>query len=173
MIGEARIAEFRFIQSLAQRGYSTEQDGIPVPHSLVDMIKQAPHATSKVYCYIIGAQLNKKPVMSLRTLSHDAHLSIGTVAKARRWLIENSFLPMEIIPKSGNSKETINHAVRSRIPTVLRWTIFERDDFRCRYCGSRSDLTVDHIVAVLRGGKAASDNLQTLCRSCNSKKGAR
>lgn len=41
-------------------------------------------------------------------------------------------------------------------------------------CGARSRLTADHIVPVARGG-AWNDpaNLQTLCLTCNSRKGAR
>lgn len=54
-----------------------------------------------------------------------------------------------------------------------RWRIWERDDFRCRRCGSRRFLTLDHITPRLHGGGGEDTNLQTLCRSCNSKKGAR
>lgn len=51
--------------------------------------------------------------------------------------------------------------------------VFARNDYRCVRCGSRSDLTVDHIIPVSRGGTNDDDNLQTLCRPCNSRKGAR
>ncbi|MHB8188944.1 MAG: HNH endonuclease [Ferrimicrobium sp.] len=43
----------------------------------------------------------------------------------------------------------------------------------CERCGSESDLTVDHIIPLARGGSHDIDNLQTLCRSCNSSKGKR
>jgi 5-methylcytosine-specific restriction endonuclease McrA len=33
--------------------------------------------------------------------------------------------------------------------------------------------TIDHIIPVSRGGTNDVDNLRLLCRSCNSKKGAR
>ena len=36
-----------------------------------------------------------------------------------------------------------------------------------------SVITVDHIVAISRGGSNRIDNLQPLCYSCNSRKGAR
>ena len=57
------------------------------------------------------------------------------------------------------------------IPEHLRWEVWERDDFTCQACGTRRKLTVDHIIPESRGGPLALDNLQTLCGSCNSKKG--
>jgi hypothetical protein len=59
------------------------------------------------------------------------------------------------------------------IPAALRWQVFERDDYTCQNCGSRKDLTADHIFPEVRGGVATLENLQTLCKSCNSSKGAR
>lgn len=59
------------------------------------------------------------------------------------------------------------------IPEALRWRVFERDDYRCVSCGTRHFLRADHIHPESRGGLATLDNLQTLCRSCNSRKGAR
>lgn len=54
----------------------------------------------------------------------------------------------------------------------LRVMVFGRDGYKCNSCGTGRDLTLDHIVPVLSGGSNEPDNLQTLCRSCNSKKGA-
>ncbi len=49
--------------------------------------------------------------------------------------------------------------------------IFKRDSNKCQYCGSTSDLTIDHVLPSSRGGSSSWDNLTTACRSCNSKKG--
>lgn len=64
---------------------------------------------------------------------------------------------------------------KTPIPQELRWAVFERDGFTCRTpgCGSRRFLQADHVVAESRGGPTTLDNLQTLCRSCNARKGAR
>lgn len=59
------------------------------------------------------------------------------------------------------------------IPEALRWQIFERDDFRCKHCGSRHQLRADHIIPESKGGETSIENLQTLCHRCNSRKGAR
>lgn len=62
---------------------------------------------------------------------------------------------------------------KATIPARLRLLVFERDEYACRSCGDTRRLTVDHIKPESRGGPTRLDNLQTLCRSCNSRKGAR
>jgi 5-methylcytosine-specific restriction endonuclease McrA len=51
--------------------------------------------------------------------------------------------------------------------------ILQRDGHQCRHCGSTDNLTVDHVAPIARGGSHEDDNLQTLCGSCNSRKGDR
>lgn len=62
---------------------------------------------------------------------------------------------------------------RQAIPEKLRNKIFQRDGDKCLHCGSTESLELDHIIPFIRGGKTEESNLQTLCRSCNSKKRAR
>lgn len=62
---------------------------------------------------------------------------------------------------------------RPKIDPELRATVYERDEFECRFCGSTEDLTLDHIHPWSKGGQDTLENLQTLCRTCNSKKGVR
>jgi hypothetical protein len=61
---------------------------------------------------------------------------------------------------------------RRSIPKSLREQVYTRDGRTCLSCGSTEDLTLDHIHPYSRGGSDDESNLQTLCRSCNSKKGA-
>ena len=42
----------------------------------------------------------------------------------------------------------------------------------CCYCGSQSDLTLDHLIPQFKGGQDSADNLIVACRSCNSSKNA-
>lgn len=50
--------------------------------------------------------------------------------------------------------------------------ILRRDNYECVACGSEDRITPDHIIPKSHGGRSTPDNLQTLCCSCNSKKGA-
>jgi 5-methylcytosine-specific restriction endonuclease McrA len=48
--------------------------------------------------------------------------------------------------------------------------VFERDFYRCCYCGSQEQLAIDHFIPVQRGGGSGLANLVTSCRSRNSEK---
>ena len=59
---------------------------------------------------------------------------------------------------------------------MRREQIFERDQFRCVYCGEvfpADHLTVDHVQARVRGGDRSGGNLVTACTGCNTAKGHR
>ena len=43
----------------------------------------------------------------------------------------------------------------------------------CHYCGGRfhpRDLTMDHMVPIIRGGRSTKGNVVPCCKACNSKK---
>lgn len=55
----------------------------------------------------------------------------------------------------------------------LRAEVIGRDGEQCRLCASTENLTIDHVVPLAQGGENTVDNLQILCRDCNSRKGDR
>jgi len=65
------------------------------------------------------------------------------------------------------------------IPLGLRFRVLRRDRFRCVLCGDSPPMNpecilhVDHIVPWSKGGKTISDNLRTLCATCNVGRGNR
>lgn len=59
---------------------------------------------------------------------------------------------------------------RTPIPAKVRKLVYERDEYRCVHCAATEPLSIDHIYPWSRGGSDDPDNLQTLCRPCNSKK---
>ena len=82
--------------------------------------------------------------------------------------------------------------LRIRVPKVLllrtydqlplkeiqfnRDNLFERDDYRCQYCGQHFDaqhLNMDHVIPRDRGGRTSWENIVTSCIKCNSRKANR
>ena len=54
--------------------------------------------------------------------------------------------------------------------------MFERDSFKCQYCGASAPeaiLVVDHIDPFSKGGADEMVNYITACQSCNAGKNAR
>ncbi len=56
-------------------------------------------------------------------------------------------------------------------PNFTRFNVFLRDKFTCQYCGSKSELTFDHLLPRSKGGKTDWNNVVTACSNCNVKKG--
>jgi len=64
-------------------------------------------------------------------------------------------------------------AKKKSISQAVRWSVFRDDGFACKKCGeTEKPLHVDHILPVARGGGNERKNLQTLCETCNTSKGA-
>jgi 5-methylcytosine-specific restriction endonuclease McrA len=54
---------------------------------------------------------------------------------------------------------------------ITRRAVFARDDWTCQYCGTRSNLTVDHVIPRSKGGPSSWDNIVASCAPCNRRKG--
>ena len=57
-----------------------------------------------------------------------------------------------------------------------RRNIYARDHSRCQYCGRKfatSDLSLDHVVPRVQGGKTTWENVVCCCLKCNVRKGGR
>jgi len=70
-------------------------------------------------------------------------------------------------------KRVKNQPEKRAINSATRLRTFARDRYRCTGCGTWEALSVDHIVPESRGGSHEDDNLQTLCKPCNSSKGTK
>ena len=56
---------------------------------------------------------------------------------------------------------------------ITRRAVFARDGWACQYCGSRSNLTVDHLIPRSKGGSSNWENIVASCAPCNRRKGDR
>jgi 5-methylcytosine-specific restriction endonuclease McrA len=75
----------------------------------------------------------------------------------------------------------LNHYVRQRkrqegCVRFSRENVYIRDAFCCQYCGEKfqaKNLTLDHVVPLVQGGRKTWTNIVTACIACNQKKGGR
>lgn len=54
---------------------------------------------------------------------------------------------------------------------MWRQKIKEEWDYKCAYCDSEDNLTIDHIVPQSKGGLDNTKNVVCCCHSCNQSKG--
>lgn len=99
-----------------------------------------------------------------------------TVANDPEELGESEFPPLPRHENEAPPAYTDKAAERAKMTPRLRYSVIKRDGYRCRACGASvqdgARLHVDHIEPVSRGGRTVTENLQTLCASCNAGKGA-
>jgi hypothetical protein len=76
----------------------------------------------------------------------------------------------DIAPPPGHQDSQV---VTFGVSNEQRARILTRDGNACQHCGTTDNLTIDHIHPRSRGGSGEDDNLQTLCRRCNSAKNNR
>lgn len=57
-----------------------------------------------------------------------------------------------------------------KVRNDLALALIERDGYICQECDSQSELTIDHIMPISKGGSDDLSNLRFLCRRCNSSK---
>ncbi len=63
--------------------------------------------------------------------------------------------------------------LKARHLKKTRWWQRKIADGRCHYCGrvfKPAELTMDHVVPLIRGGKSTKGNIVPACKECNSKK---
>ncbi len=108
-------------------------------------------------------------------LEHEVYSLVErALAKAEeRWPHGGEEYVREYLARIAPLRAHRSAARKIEIDFVLRREVFERDAYRCIECGDWHDLTLDHIQPESKGGPATFDNLRTLCRRCNSKKGSR
>ena len=80
------------------------------------------------------------------------------------------------VPSVIRLRHYINVRRNRRETTMKRARIYIRDRYRCQYCGltfAPAELTLDHVVPRVFGGKTSWTNVVAACGSCNRRKGGR
>lgn len=72
----------------------------------------------------------------------------------------------------GPTEKAIIRKSSRQVDEVVRWGVFRRDGFTCRYCADNEcPLTVDHLIPWEDGGPTTDENLVTACKPCNKARG--
>lgn len=109
---------------------------------------------------------------------------IGTAAKLKCLSCVRKESRASYRAKHGRVKKHRERAKRFGVSyePINPMVVFDRDGWRCQVCGIRTPKRLrgsfdaaapelDHRIPMSRGGSHTWDNVQTCCRSCNSRKG--
>ncbi len=140
-------------------------------------------------CSVCGQRCYNRVLAERGYCSQSCRTSAVLERAARERDIRVSLSPKKRIPCKACGCRFIQDASLSRYccakceangPAILvtSYTLFERDFFRCVYCGRSSiedgvKLQLDHIIPRSQGGPDHAGNLVTACSSCNASKGPR
>ncbi len=69
--------------------------------------------------------------------------------------------------------DRLRYELQANRDEIIRSLMVSGIPFKCNECNAKSEITLDHIIPLAHGGDNGLDNLQFLCRRCNSKKGKR
>lgn len=98
------------------------------------------------------------------------------------------FRNRSVFPLLWHDKYIRSATIEWRLPSVImvsvanvspylsltRKNVYIRDDYTCQWCGKHygtSELSIDHVLPVSRGGTNTWRNVVTSCRKCNNQKG--
>ena len=103
--------------------------------------------------------------------------AVVLLLKEKAEVIERSEWELHSTSMTMNKPAVIRLVSYVRIPRdthrrrITRRAVFARDEWTCQYCGSRSNLTVDHVLPKSKGGSSSWENIVASCAPCNRRKG--
>ena len=121
-------------------------------HGILNVSRKAIFIRDRYECQYVALCLLPRPFCRLSLHIAPANL-VNRPTRCVKRLTQPHTLPLRPSPRSLSRART------------LRTTH--------RYCGSKSNLTIDHVIPSSRGGEWRYDNLVTACSKCNTKKGSK
>lgn len=173
-------------------GKEHREEGILLPEAIFDVEPKLKPRDVHVYMAFLYHRHRNPADVTMSRIGRETGISTKTVQRAVKNLVKSGFLIHTIEQRptgevlahyyearyqpDGPGKEVIkvvDGRTRTTIPDRIAARVYRRDNFACQHCETTSELTIDHIIPVARGGSDEPDNLQVLCRTCNGTKGAR
>jgi len=76
--------------------------------------------------------------------------------------------------KGKRGAKQYKYYLRNNKSGKINWGEVEKKlkalNYKCQICGTKENITIDHIIPLSKGGTNEINNLQPLCKSCNSRK---
>ena len=110
---------------------------------------------------------------------------INTIRELIFWSYANLAMAHSAVSRQEKSYSKLSFIIRSRLIAGLisgkmkLGTMLDDERVKieysdvCAYCGSESDISIDHIIPKIANGSNSADNLVRSCKHCNSSKGGR
>ena len=156
------------VSSISNQTANSESESTPLsgasrdttPATPIETDRQGAHTTSEV-----GTENGRQRIASMpRPPMPWVILFLLWVADLLIWLM--------LRPRSD--ERLVRPTMRVPWRYGLKRELMERQDDTCVYCGNRRPgraFEIDHMTPVVRGGSNDKENLQVICRPCNSRKG--
>ena len=133
------------------------------------------------YSSIIYMSWNVPHISSIDEYNRKREI-ISTIRKLRlidSSVIHESITNLELGLRNYNHLQTLIDSEPRRKACVftskvdVKKAIFDIHGENCLCCGDGNNISLDHIIPVYKGGLNEINNLQPLCKSCNSRKGTK
>ena len=136
-------------------------------------------ATSKKLIFLAasgGKTIQFKNVMVVRTSGDAIVLELSTQSGNGRYSVGNAeHCEATITALTRMAKRQLlspqSDSPSRHIAQDIKNAVWQRDGGRCVQCSAETYLEFDHIIPFSKGGANTLNNVQLLCRKCNSEKG--
>ena len=108
---------------------------------------------------------------SIKNLQHLNRLIVNRTE--RKYLKINNFKSQALMKLLSSPHQYLfNLKTTSSAEAVRMWrrNVKEKWNYKCAYCGSKKELTIDHVVPRCKGGSDFTKNVVCCCHSCNQSK---
>jgi len=127
------------------------------------------------HCLLLNASFEPLHIVTWQKAIQLLFQGKVVVLEESDWKVNSIQISIRVPAVMRLSKYVSLHGKQTMI-RFSRINVFLRDRYSCQYCGSshpKSQLTLDHVIPVVQGGKKQWENIVTSCRKCNQKKGGR
>lgn len=130
---------------------------------------------------MVKAQIERAHIARREREASDPQLRERRQAVGRKWYAANRESVLARTAAYRRKHPELYRVAKNRYRTraaenggalsEVEWlAICEGQDGKCARCSQKRKLTLDHVVPVSRGGPTTRENVQALCKPCNSSK---